>query len=244
MGISRLRARELLSRYLLWLWSTSVRLNLENIIAAARELRCGPAMRVCDLGAGDGTVTKQIIDGLGLESASIVECDDACARAAAQRGFDVRLESLDARTSFADDTFDVVLSNQVIEHLYDTEAFLIEATRILKPGGRLIVSTENPASWHNVAALVLGWQPFSLSNISSRRSKIGNPLSLAPSQDGWPFPLQHHRLFTPKALEELFELCGLVAIETSGAGYHPLPPWIGRHERTHAHFITTVGTKP
>jgi SAM-dependent methyltransferase len=173
-----------------------------------------------------------------------VESDADCAAAAARRGYAVVRDDLNAALSLPSDTFDVVVSNQVIEHLYDTEAFLDEAVRILKPGGRLVISTENPASWHNIGALVIGWQCFSLSNVSRRKSGVGNPLSLAPSPDGWAFPMQHHRLFTPKALAELFSLCGLEDVRVAGAGYHPLSPVLGRFDVTHAHLITASGTKP
>lgn len=55
---------------------------------------------------------------------------------------------------FADDSFDCVVSFQVIEHIKRDRAFIEEVRRVLKPGGRFIVSTPNrPMSltrnpWH------------------------------------------------------------------------------------------------
>jgi len=43
----------------------------------------------------------------------------------------------------ADDSFDVVVSFQVIEHIQDDTAFLKEIHRVLKPGGKAIISTPN-----------------------------------------------------------------------------------------------------
>ncbi len=43
----------------------------------------------------------------------------------------------------ADETVDVVVSLQVIEHLWEQERFLAECRRVLRPGGTLIVSTPN-----------------------------------------------------------------------------------------------------
>ena len=45
--------------------------------------------------------------------------------------------------NFADGTFDVVVSFQVIEHMHDFEAFLKEIKRILKIGGLAFISTPN-----------------------------------------------------------------------------------------------------
>jgi SAM-dependent methyltransferase len=55
---------------------------------------------------------------------------------------------------FADDSFDVVITFQVIEHIQDDVQFLKEIHRVLKPGGLVIITTPNrPMSlsrnpWH------------------------------------------------------------------------------------------------
>ena len=47
---------------------------------------------------------------------------------------------------FAENTFDLVLCNQVLEHVAEPSLVLEEITRILKPGGKMILSV--PQSWH------------------------------------------------------------------------------------------------
>jgi SAM-dependent methyltransferase len=55
---------------------------------------------------------------------------------------------------FADNSFDVVITFQVIEHIQDDTSFLREIHRVLKPGGLVIITTPNrPMSlsrnpWH------------------------------------------------------------------------------------------------
>lgn len=43
----------------------------------------------------------------------------------------------------ADASVDVVVNFQVIEHLWDQPAFITECLRVLRPGGRLLISTPN-----------------------------------------------------------------------------------------------------
>src|SRR5690606_33526142 len=44
---------------------------------------------------------------------------------------------------FADNTYDVVISFQVIEHIQDDKLFLSEIHRVLKPGGVALITTPN-----------------------------------------------------------------------------------------------------
>jgi SAM-dependent methyltransferase len=50
---------------------------------------------------------------------------------------------------FPDSTFDSVVSLETIEHLHEQEAFVKELSRVIKPGGTLILSTPNPNRYHN-----------------------------------------------------------------------------------------------
>jgi len=52
---------------------------------------------------------------------------------------------LQERLPFADGTFDRVVSGLVLEHLHDLHAFFAEARRLLRPGGRAVISGMHPA---------------------------------------------------------------------------------------------------
>jgi SAM-dependent methyltransferase len=66
---------------------------------------------------------------------------------------------------FADARYDLVLFCEVLEHMtQDPLRCLLEIGRVLKPGGRLIVTTPNVARLENVARLIVGeniYDPYS-----------------------------------------------------------------------------------
>ena len=53
-----------------------------------------------------------------------------------------------SRADFPDAHFDVVLSNQVLEHVRDPQAAIADMHRLLKPGGSLIVSFPVSDTWY------------------------------------------------------------------------------------------------
>ena len=55
------------------------------------------------------------------------------------------------RIPFDDDSFDLVFSGNVMEHIQDTNAVFREIKRVLKPGGLFLAKTPN--KWHYVAAI-------------------------------------------------------------------------------------------
>lgn len=56
--------------------------------------------------------------------------------------------------------FDAVIIGEIIEHIFDTDFFLEEIKRILKPGGRIVISTPNVASFGRRLLLFFGINPI------------------------------------------------------------------------------------
>jgi SAM-dependent methyltransferase len=233
--------RATLARRAETMFARAMALNLENIERSVRA--APPGGRLVDLGCDDGGRTLGFASAARAEEVHGVELAGTPAEAARARGITVTEADLNEMLPFDDARFDVVVSNQVLEHLGDTDIFVSEVARVLAPGGVAVVSTENLASWHNIGALVLGWQPFSLSNVTSRRAGLGNPLAVHRGEPPGAASWQHTRVFSYRGLRELFESHGLVVREVLGAGYFPLPAAAGRLEPRHAAFLTVVASR-
>jgi SAM-dependent methyltransferase len=197
--------------------------NRRTILAA---LPRGGGGSLLDLGCHDGAFTVRVAERLGADRVCGVEFIDEHADAARQRGVTVHVGDLDAGLPYADDSFETVHSNQVIEHVRFTDVFLTEIRRVLKPGGLACISTNNLASWHNVGALALGFQPFPM-HVSDELT-VGNPLHIDRGQPHPDRGRAHLRIFTGRALEELCAHHGLERVDLQTAGYYPLPPRLGR----------------
>lgn len=218
------------------LYARADRLNTQHLKGLLAGVPSTPD--VLDLGCGDGRVTREVTAHLPGARVRAIEGHEPNRKLACSLGIDAMLGDLEARLPFGDDAMDVVMSNQVIEHLADTDNFVAETYRVLRPGGLAVLSTENLASWHNIGALVLGFQPFSSSNYSRQRYPLGNPIALHANENSMILDgMLHRRIFTTRALKELFQAHGFTVVAVRGSGYYPLPPAFGNFDVAHAHFI-------
>lgn len=109
-------------------------------------------------------------------SAEGVEPAPDIAAAARALGLNVRSGLLEEQ-HFADSTFDTASLFEVVEHLREPLPLLRECRRILKPGGLLLISTGNAASW-TVAAIGARWDYFHIEKDGGHISFF-NPQSIA-----------------------------------------------------------------
>jgi SAM-dependent methyltransferase len=221
-------------------WESAMVQNMENVVELARSTP--PPDSVLDLGCDAGGRTTWIAERVGARTMHGLEIASDRAEIAASRGVHVTLADLSRPFPYENESFDLVVSNQVIEHVVDTDNFVREAYRVLKPGGRAVISTENLASWHNVASLVLGWQPFSLTNISEAAMAVGNPLGVHRGEVGE--ARGHLRVFAYRGLRELISLHGFAVMDVLGAGYYPFSNKFARLDPRHAAFITVGARRP
>jgi len=112
--------------------------------------------RVLDLGCGDGALLAYLQAHKGCTGYG-VELDDANVLACAQRGVNVLQLNLDQGLSvFADQSFDVVLQIDTLQHLRNAEVMLRETARVGQIG---IVAFPNFAHWPNRLQVLAGRMP-------------------------------------------------------------------------------------
>lgn len=207
-----------------------------------------------DVGCGDGSLLFRYFKAVPREFYGVEGAPELQAKAEA-RGIKVASFDLNGRWPYEDNKFDVVFSNQVIEHIHNCRLFATEAYRVLKPGGTVIIATENLCSLLNWLALTLGYTPFSLMQTCGRY--LGNPLGLHYNETlSEPLPLDHPafsgvsghvRVLTVRQARELFELVGFET-EAHSISILPLPDGLSRMLepiiKNRGHYLALRGRKP
>lgn len=102
-----------------------------------------PGDQVLDLGCGDGPFVAALLEtGARVTGADVAEAALERARARAPGAAYARIEP-HGPWPFEDGAFDVVWASEAIEHVADTERWVNEVRRVLRPEGRLLVTTPN-----------------------------------------------------------------------------------------------------
>lgn len=125
-----------------------------------------PGSRVLELGCSTGYFSRALAqlghDVTGLEGDA--EAVDLCL----QRGinaFKVDLSRANPFEHLEHGTFDAILSMDLLEHLPHPCSLLLDLKRVLKPGGRLIITGPNVAYWSVRLNLLLGRWNYSQAGI-------------------------------------------------------------------------------
>ena len=130
-------------------YSASNETNLFNAYYARPEMirLAGDVagMEILDAGCGSGPLMEAlrgkdaVVSGFDLSPAMV-----ELARQRLGEDADVRVADLGAPLPYTDDTFDLVVASLSLHYVKDWASALAELRRVLKPGGRLVVSIIHP----------------------------------------------------------------------------------------------------
>src|SRR5262249_12330831 len=98
--------------------------------------------RVLDIACGEGYGAAALLKAGAASVVGIDICPEVCEHARLKYGIDARVGGAH-RIPLPDQSIDLIVSFETIEHIEAPERFLDECCRVLAPEGSLIVSTPN-----------------------------------------------------------------------------------------------------
>ena len=122
-------------------------------------------LRILDLGSGRGDDLLNLQKAFHPREIALfgVESHLPYAQLCREKGIHVIPANIEHETLPLDDrSMDLVVANQIIEHTKEIFWIFSEISRVLKPGGIVIVGVPNLASLHNRLLLMAGKQPTSI----------------------------------------------------------------------------------
>jgi len=155
---------------------------------------------ILDVGCSSGYLARFLVErgvrviGIELDATSAVEAEAVCGEVVVG---DVETMEL----PFAQASFDVVLCGDLVEHLRDPRAALARLRPLLRPDGRLVLTTPNVANWAMRLSLLGGRWRYTDRGILDRT---------------------HVHLFTRKTLVETLDAAGYRILELDHTAPVPL----------------------
>lgn len=174
--------------------------------------------KVLDIGCEDGSLSRRIAKRHGSQ---VYGLDHNPEYIKGMKGIRAMLWDINQGLPYPDEMVDLVFAGEIIEHTFDPDFFLEEIKRVLKPGGYVVITTPNLASWHNRIMLLLGIQPYGMES-STMDGKVGfGPLKRFKTSE----VTGHVHLFTANALKDLFVLHGFYVekLEGCASSFFPEP---------------------
>jgi len=116
----------------------------------------GAGKRVLDLGCRTGALARAYVPGNEVVGADV---DREALALAAQAGLETIWADLDEPLPFEDESFDVVVAGELLEHLRFPERLAADARRVLRPGGAFLGSVPNTYRLKSRLRFLLGRPP-------------------------------------------------------------------------------------
>jgi len=176
--------------------------NVFNIIS--KHLPFFHPANLLDVGCGNGGRTIRLAQHFNIETGQIYGIDfhEPYLQQCMNQLNAVQVDLESGNLPYSNDMFDIVICNQVLEHLKDYQSVLNDIVRVTKPGGYIIIGIPNLAHLINRFYLLFGIQPMCIA-----------------------LPSSHVHGFTHKAFEQILQLTpGITYVACAGSKLiYPLP---------------------
>ncbi len=185
--------------------------HIQNLFAlASRSLDSFKPLNMLDVGCGDGSRTLRMAERFRIPLSHVygLDCNPSCIDQC-RNLFHAELVNLESGAiPYEDGTFDLIVCNQVLEHLKNYHGLLEQIIGVAKSGGHIIIGIPNLAHLINRFYLLFGIQPMCIDISSSH----------------------HVRAFTHDAFKQkLHSLPGITYVDCAGSELiYPLPLFLAR----------------
>jgi len=148
--------------------------------------RASPDGKAClDIGPGTGRWLKFLkqngaisLVGVDVSSEVLERCAPLCD---STQKLDVEVDTLD----YGDNSFDIIISIEVLEHLQDPDIYFSEIIRVAKPGANVVMSLPNIASMMSRFRLLFGYLPTAIASDPTHvRFYLQNDIALMLAKRG------------------------------------------------------------
>lgn len=148
---------------------------------------------ILDIGCGDGGFLRNFPEISRKTGLDVVPRD-------LERTMEFVLHDITVKFPFPDNSFEAIFAGEVLEHVLDTNFFLKECRRILRPGGTLVLTTPNLCALKNLYFWAAGKQ---LQYIDYRLGQLG-----------------HVRYFSPQSIRQITRENGFLLTRLVTNGYN------------------------
>jgi 2-polyprenyl-3-methyl-5-hydroxy-6-metoxy-1,4-benzoquinol methylase len=128
-----------------------------------------PGMKVLEIGCAEGSFLE-VVNQKGATSVGL-ELNEKATKICQEKGLEAHCAFVEDYADQHPETFDLVCSFQVVEHIANITSFINASSKLLKPGGLMVIAVPNNDSF-------LGYDRFNVLNLPPHHTNRWNDQSL------------------------------------------------------------------